>query len=230
MKNNPPKVYIVVPAYNEEEVIKKTISSLKNAGYHNIVVVDDCSSDETGHKATEAGATVLTHIINRGYGAALRTGIDYVRDYTDAEMVVTFDADGQHQAKDIKKFIDTLANNRYDIVLGSRFLGSTKNISIIRKLILKCGIIFTTIMSGIHLTDTHNGFRALNRKAMSRIKTCARGMEYASEIIDEIKRKKLRHTEVPVTIIYTDYSMEKGQSSFNALKIAAKILIKKILV
>jgi len=225
----PDTIYIVIPAYNEATVIQDTIRGLKDFGYHNIVVVDDCSNDKTSEKSKGVGAMVLSHSINRGYGAALRTGMEYIRAYTNASIVVTFDADGQHRPEDIKKLTTPIYRNECDIVLGSRFLGSADNISIFRKYILRLAIMFTSITSGIHLSDAHNGLRALNRNAIKRIQTYCRGMEYSSEIIDEIRRNKLRFKEVPVKILYSEYSMRKGQKTSGFIKLGFRIVFKKIL-
>ena len=222
---------IIIPAYNEGGVIEKTIRDLQNVGYLNIVVVDDCSTDNTFIQAQKTGVMVLRHLINRGQGASLRTGIEYVRENFSPEIIITFDADGQHQPKDIPKLIQPLIKNKADIVLGSRFLekDSTTNITASRKIMLKFAVLFTNIISGIKLTDTHNGFRALNKKAYQSIKITRRGMEHASEIIDEIRKRHLRFTEVPVHIIYSDYSQNKGQATGNFVKLGIKVILHKIL-
>ena len=231
MNTNKNQPYIIIPAYNESAIIKKTIQNLQNTGYHNIIVVDDCSTDNTFQKAQETGVITLKHLINRGQGASLRTGIEYVRENFSPEIIITFDADGQHQPKDIPKLTRPLINNEADIVLGSRFLekDSITNITVSRKIMLKFAVLFTNIISGIKLTDTHNGFRALSKKAYRSIKITRRGMEHASEIIDEIRKKHLRFTEVPVHIIYSDYSQNKGQATGNFVKLGIKVILHKIL-
>ncbi len=229
MSETDPKIYIVIPAYNEGKVIEQTILSLKNERYSNILVVNDGSSDKTKENAHLAGAEVIDHIINRGQGAALRTGIEYLRENSDPDIIVTFDADGQHQAKDIQKFVELISKGECDIALGSRFLAKKSNIPRLRKIILKLGVIFTRFISDIAVTDTHNGFRALGRKAIQSIEITQRGMEHASEIIDEIKKRKLSFKEVPVEVIYTEYSKIKGQKNSNFVKIGIKMILKKLL-
>ena len=224
-----PKIFIVIAAYNEEKTIAKVIDDLHNHGYQNIIVVDDGSQDKTAPIAELKGATVLKHIINRGQGAALRTGIEYALDQG-ADIIITFDADGQHQAKDIKNLIQPIINNEADIVLGSRFLGNTKsNVPFWRKLFLKAGALSFRLMFGVKVTDSHNGFRALSRKAAQAIEITSDRMEHASQIIEEIAKKRLRYKEVPVTIIYTDYSQEKGQSTLNAFKIFTKTILRRLI-
>ncbi|HAV11402.1 MAG TPA: glycosyltransferase family 2 protein [Candidatus Moranbacteria bacterium] len=227
-ENKDKKIYILIPAFNEESQIGRVISSLKERGFTNILVINDGSRDKTEQIAMEAGAEVLNHIINRGQGAALRTGIEYLRETATPDIIITFDADGQHRPEDIPALVDPILKGEADIVLGSRFLKEKSNIPPIRKLVLKAGILFTNFISRINLTDTHNGFRALGKKAIEKIKITHRGMEHASDIIDEIPKNKLRYKEVPVEIIYTDYSKMKGQKTSNFIKMGIKIIIKKI--
>jgi len=221
------KIFIVIAAYNEEKTIGNVIRDLKSHSYRNIVVVDDGSKDETAKIVRGNGALLLQHIINRGQGAALKTGIDYALK-EGADIIITFDADAQHQASDLKELIKPVANKEIDIALGSRFL-KKNNVPLIRKLFLKGGAFIIYLMYGIRLTDSHNGLRALSRKAAQTIDIKSNGMEHASEIIDEIKRKKLRYKEIPVEIKYTEYSKKHGQSSLNAFKILFKMLIKKFI-
>jgi len=226
---NNKKIYIIIPAYNEDLVIGRVIENLKQEGYPNILVVDDGSTDRTYEVSKNCEVEVLRHLINRGQGAALSTGLEYLREKYDPDVVVTFDADGQHQAKEIRDLILPIENEHYDIVLGSRFLNRKNEIPLLRKIILKAGILFTNVISNIRLTDTHNGFRALGRKALEKIKITQRGMEHASEIIENIRKKGLKFKEVPVTIMYTDYSMAKGQGSTQFAKIGAKVIFKKFI-
>lgn len=219
----------MIPAFNEARQIGNVISELKKAGYLNILVVDDGSSDMTAQEARQAGAEVLSHIINRGQGAAIRGGLEYLRENFSPEAIVTFDADGQHRAEDIKELVRPILENRCDIVLGSRFLNQKTSLPPLRRLVLKAGVVFTNFISGIKLTDTHNGLRAFGKNAYSKIRITQRKMEHASEIIDEIKKKNLRYCEIPVTIRYTDYSLAKGQRSSNCLRMGTKIILKKLI-
>lgn len=222
------KIFILIPAYNEETKIGNVILDLKTNRYNNILVVNDGSNDRTAEIARKAGAQVLNHIMNRGQGAALRTGIEYLRETYKPDIIVTFDSDGQHRVPDIEKIIDPIIKEGFDIVLGSRFLENKTNIPFLRKIILKAGIIFTNILSNINLTDTHNGLRALGPKAIHSITISHREMEHASDIINEITKNKLKYKEVPVEIIYSDYSKTKGQKNSDFIKMGIKIIIKKI--
>lgn len=220
-------IWILIPAYNEASIIGSVIHDLNYAGYENILVVNDGSKDNTQQAAETAGAEVLTLILNRGQGCALRTGLEFLKTSKKADFVVTFDGDGQHCSRDISKLLQPLFDDTTDIVLGSRFLNTENDIPRIRKIILKAGVLFTNFISNIRLTDTHNGLRALNRKALEEIEIVHRGMEHASDIIDEISIKKLRYQEIPVTILYTEYSQFKGQETSNFIKIAFRILFKR---
>lgn len=220
--------WVFIGAYNEERTVGAVIDDVKTVT-SNIVVVDDCSSDQTGTIARQHGAVVLRHILNRGKGAAIRTGTAYALVHG-ADTIVHFDADGQHHAKDIPALIAPLVRGEVDVVLGSRFLqDSITNISKTRTVLLKLGIFFTWWMSGIRLTDAHNGMRAFSRRAAEQIIITEDRFAYASELIDEIRRLKLRYAEVPVTITYTDYSRQKGQRSINAIAIGLKMIWKKLL-
>jgi len=224
-----PKIFILIPAYNEEAVIGSVILRLKEAGYGNILVVNDGSKDNTARIAESAGAEVLNHIMNRGQGSALETGIKYLRETHRPDIIITFDADGQHSVEDIARLIRPIIEENFDIVLGSRFLNKKARIPLLRKAILKAGILFTSIISRIELSDTHNGIRALGKRAINSIEIYHRGMEHASDIIDEIARNGLKYKEVPVTITYSEYSLKKGQKNLGFIKMGLKILLNKII-
>lgn len=221
------KVFIVIAAYNEEKSIVNVIHSLKKNGYKDIVVVDDGSKDKTYEICLKEKVHALRHFINRGQGAALKTGIDYAV-LQGADIIVTFDADGQHKADEIKRLKRPIEKGEVEVVLGSRFLDNKTEMPRLKRLTLKGGVLFTRIFSGINLTDTHNGFRAFSRKAAQEIEIVQDRMAHASEIIDEIAQKKIKFKEVPVTIIYSDYSKAKGQSIFNSIKIALRLLFSKL--
>lgn len=221
-------IWIVAPAFNEENKIIEVINEFKNQGYHNIIVVDDGSKDKTYRKAFSTGVTVLRHIINRGQGAALKTGISYAIEQG-AEIIVTFDSDGQHKTEDIAKLVAPVQAGSVDAALGSRFLDKKSNIPFIRKVFLKGGALIFRVLYGIKLTDSHNGLRALSRKAAQAINITQDHMEHASEIIEEISRHKLRYVEIPVTIKYTDYSLQHGQKTSNAFRILFKMLFNKLM-
>lgn len=218
--------WVIIAAYNEARVIRGVVGGVKKK-YSQVVVVDDNSDDYTITEAREAGAVVLEHLINRGQGAALKTGIAYALQQG-ADAIVTFDADGQHDPNEIAAMIEPIETGEVDVTLGSRFLKDGSNVPPLRKIALRAGITFTKIMSRIKVTDTHNGFRAMNRPAAEKIRIIQDRMAHASEILDEIVRHKLRYKEVPVTITYSYYSREKGQSTLSMFRIAFKIFVHKL--
>ena len=221
-------VFIIIPAFNEERCIEAVVRQLRSS-YENIVVVSDGSTDATTQAARRGGATVLTHVVNRGQGAALQTGIEFALK-AGAERIVTFDADGQHSPEDIAALIEPIARKECDIVLGSRFLDSNAgNIPLSRRITLRAGVAFTRLMSGMQVTDTHNGLRAFSRRAAAQINLKLDRMAHASEILDQIKASGLAYREVPVRVRYTDYSLAKGQSARGAFRIVLHYLLGKVL-
>ena len=208
------KTFIVIPAHNESASIPTVITDLKNHNYHNIIVVDDGSKDATSTLSQSSGATVITHHVNRGQGA---------------DIIVHFDADGQMRAQDITKVITPLLEGNADISFGSRFVKNTSNIPAFRKTILILGRVFMRILFKVKTKDPQSGFRALTRKAAETIEIQQRGMTHCSEILEQTHKKNLRFVEVPVQILYTDYSKKKGQSNLEALRIATKLLWSKLM-
>lgn len=220
---SPPNLWVVVPAYNEGARLGATLDELLPR-YPNVVVVDDGSRDDTHAVALSRGVWVLRHPINRGQGAALQTGIRFAL-LKGAGVIVTFDSDGQHDPADIPAIIAPVVNGTADVTLGSRFLGKTVGMPASRRIVLKLAVLFTRVVSRIRVTDTHNGFRAFSREAAQKVRIRQDRMAHASEILDEIKRRELRYEEVPVTIRYTAATLAKGQSSWNAVRIAWQFLV-----
>jgi glycosyltransferase involved in cell wall biosynthesis len=210
-------VVVVVAAYNEEAVVGDVLRELRSV-VSDIVVVDDGSSDETYRTACRLARWTLRHPVNRGQGAALQTGIAFALQQG-ARIVVTFDADGQHCPDDIPQLVAALRNNQCDIALGSRFLGSTANLPLSRQLLLRLAVLFTRTVTGLRLTDAHNGLRAFTRRAAERVDIQLDRMAHASEILDIVGRIGLPYCEVPVHVRYTEYSQRKGQRIGNAPRI-----------
>jgi glycosyltransferase involved in cell wall biosynthesis len=198
------------------------------AAFPNVVVVDDGSSDDTAVQARAGGATALTHMVNRGQGAALQTGISYAL-RRGAQYVVTFDADGQHDVADVPAMIDPIARGEVEICLGSRFLDGHSNVPRMRRIVLGMAVLFTRITSRIKLTDAHNGLRAFSRKAASMLDLKLDRMAHASEIIDQVRSSELPYREVPVRVRYTAYSIAKGQKSSAALRVAFDYIVGRVL-
>jgi glycosyltransferase involved in cell wall biosynthesis len=219
-------VWVVVPAYNEARVIAAVIAELKRDA-HRIVVVDDGSSDSTAEMAAECGAAVLRHPINLGQGAALQTGIEFAL-ACGAELIVTFDADGQHRTADVTRLIDALQAEHADFALGSRFLGSAANVPSLRRVLLRAATLFTRLTTGLALTDAHNGLRAMTRRGALRIRLRQDRMAHASEILGQIAASGLKYVEVPVTIDYSSYSRAKGQRSGDLIVILLDLFARRL--
>lgn len=218
--------WIVVPAYNEQQRLDGTLAALTRR-YANVVLVDDGSTDDTWQVAAQYPVHRLRHAINLGQGAAIGTGISYAL-LQGAEIIVTFDSDGQHDVADVESLVVPIRSGRVDVTLGSRFLGSASGIPKSRRIILKLGVLFTRLFSRIQVTDTHNGLRAFSRPAAKRIRIFENGMAHASEILDEIYRLNLRYEEVPVAVRYSGESLKKGQSSWNAIRIAGRLVLGRL--
>ena len=219
-------VWVVIAAFNEARVIARVIADVTGSGYR-AVVVDDGSIDDTARVAARAGAIVIRHSINLGQGAALQTGIDYALD-EEADYVVTFDADGQHRAQDIAVLLDALGEHGADFALGSRFLGKSIDLPPSRHMLLKAATWFTRLTTGLNLTDTHNGLRAMTRHGASRIALRQNRMAHASEILEQIAHSGLAYIEVPVTIEYSAYSLAKGQRLADSISILLDLSARRL--
>lgn len=215
--------FIVVPAYCEQAAIGAVLRELVTA-YPNVVVVDDGSRDQTFAAARAVAPFVIRHPLNRGQGAALQTGIRFALD-RGAHYIVTFDSDGQHRVEDIPRLLAPLVTNQAAVALGSRFLEPRSNVPPARRLLLRGAIFFTRLTSGLQLTDAHNGLRAFNRSAATQLEITMDRMAHASEIIDQVRRHRLRYSEVPVEIRYTDYSLAKGQRARDAVRVLWQYLV-----
>lgn len=219
-------ILAIIPAYNEGEKIGEVVCGLKNKANLplDILVVNDGSKDETASRAVEAGAIVISHAINRGQGAALKTGIDFAikKNY---QTVIFFDADGQMDPAEAYN-LNLKLNEGYDVVLGSRNIGRVIDMPLSTKMVKRLALIFTRLISGLNLTDTHNGFQAWRLSSLSLVRLDQDRMAHASQILNEISRLKLKYCEIPVTIKYTDYSKRKGQKLWNSFNILWDLLIK----
>lgn len=211
-------VVVVIPAYNEAAVIEGVIQEVRTQ-FSRVVCVDDASIDETALLAHRGGATVLRHPVNRGQGAALQTGMEWALRDTRTRAIVSFDADGQHRPADAAAMANLLLSSSVDVVLGSRFSGSTVAMPRMKRVVLKAATAYTRLSSGISVTDTHNGLRVLSRSAASRMQFSHRGMAHASEVLALISQNNLTWTEYPVEVRYTEHSLAKGQSLWNSINI-----------
>lgn len=221
------KIIGVIPAFNEAARIQATVDACLPF-VDELIVIDDGSADNTFRVAKAIpGVYAIRHTINRGQGAALRTGTNAAI-HLAADIIVHLDADGQHNPAQIPDLVDIIKNNQADVVFGSRFMGQDpEGMPRTRRILLWGGRWFNTFVQGIPrtVTDPQSGFRALNRKAALQIDFKQDRMAHASEILKIVTRSNLRWQEVPVKVIYTVDSLKKGQKNTDALKIAWQLLL-----
>lgn len=218
-------VWIVIPLFNEAEVITSVVQGIKTE-FKNVVCVDDGSSDESAVLAKTAGATVLQHPMNLGQGAALQTGFDYVVSRPEATHVVTFDADGQHRVRDAVEMAQLALTKRISVIYGSRFLDKRTKPGLKKRIVLKVAALMTRAFTGLRLTDAHNGLRVLSREALGMVQLEQNGMSHASEIVHQLAKSRLSWREYPVEVLYTEYSKKKGQSLLNSINILIDLIVR----
>ncbi|MEO0897556.1 MAG: glycosyltransferase family 2 protein [Bacteroidota bacterium] len=227
MKKPKQNIWIIVPAFNEGRVLAGVLQSLQKSPYQ-ILVVDDGSDDDSRKICHQVGVHCIRHKVNLGQGAALQTGMDFCQEIG-AEMVVHFDADGQHRVEDIDRLLAQLQLGKGDVILGSRFLTKEdkREVPFQRRMLLQMARILQFLLTGLWLSDAHNGLRALNRKALCAIKLEQSGRAHATEILQQIKEKELSYAEVPVHITYSHYSTSKGTSIWDAFQVLEDLLVKR---
>lgn len=217
--------WVLIPLFNEGQVVGSVIKDLSTR-FSQVLCVDDGSSDDSARIAREAGATVLRHPINLGQGAALQTGFDYLLQRTTAKYVITFDADGQHRLVDALEMLELARRKKLSVVFGSRFLDKRTKPGLKKRIVLKVAVLLTRVITGLRLTDAHNGLRVLSREAIGRIRLQQNGMSHATEIVHQLAVAKLSWIEHPVEVLYTDYSRKKGQSLLNSINILIDLMVR----
>lgn len=224
---NNKNIFVIVPAYNEsKEVLSAVLKKLFSTPF-SIILIDDGSKEPISNTSPER-IILVRHPVNLGQGAALQTGFAVAQN-KDADFVITYDADGQHQPSDIYNLLEPLINNEVDVTLGSRFLQKGHhNAGAIRRLMLFAARATNNLFTGLSLTDAHNGLRGLNRKALHEIVLTENRMAHATEFIYKMKTNKLRYKEVPVHILYSEYSKGKGQSFVDGFRVLFDIVLHKL--
>jgi glycosyltransferase involved in cell wall biosynthesis len=218
---------VVVPAYNEAARVATVVADLRTH-FDTVVVVDDGSADETADLARAAGARVVRHPGNLGQGAALQTGFAFALTDPAMQHVITFDSDGQHRVEDAVALLAVARETGVDVVLGSRFLTPDTAVPRARRAVLRAGIAFTRATTRLPVTDTHNGLRVLNRRAVEAIDLTLADMAHASQLLGLIARRGLTWTEAPVVIDYADETRRRGQSNVNALNIVFDLALERL--
>ena len=215
------KITIGIPAYNEEKNIASIITKLKKIT-NSIIVCDDGSSDMTSEISKNLGAIVISHKKNMGYGAAINSIFQKSKEMK-SDLLVTFDADGQHRVEDIEKVIEPIKNNNADLVIGSRFLDEKSHVPNYRKIGIKVITQVTNASIKKKLTDSQSGFRAYNQRVLSQISPSDMGMGISTEILIKSSSKGLKIMEVPITVLY-----EGGTSTHNPVSHGTSVLISTI--
>jgi len=219
-------IVAVIPAYNEAERISSVIHGAKQH-VDCIIVVDDGSSDRTSSVAAQDGALVIHHLENSGAGAATMTGIEVARALR-ADTIVTLDADEQHDPNDIPKLLRAIEEDGADIVFANRF-GQKNNIPSIRRFLNTIGNALTFLATGMWVADSQCGYKALGPKAVKEVDIRMSGYEFCTEIVREAAQHRWRITEVPVRVVYSEYTLAKGQSFAHGIRTALKILLRSFL-
>ena len=212
------KIIIGIPAYNEEKNIASLLIKLKKIS-ENIIVCNDGSNDLTGKIAKELGATVIEHERNLGYGSAIKSIFLKAREIN-ADVLVTFDADGQHRIEDINAILEPIKNNIADIVIGSRFLNNNQEIPKYREIGIKAITKLTNVTGGTKITDSQSGFRAYSKKILEKIEPKESGMGISTEILIKTQKAGFIITEVPITILY-----EGDTSTHNPISHGSSVIL-----
>jgi glycosyltransferase involved in cell wall biosynthesis len=220
-------VWVVIPVYNEQQVIASVVDDLLRT-FPNVVCVDDGSSDGSAAAIAGTGAHLVRHPINLGQGAALQTGLDYARDRAGARYFVTFDADGQHRVQDAVRMVEVARSGAADVVLGTRFTSAAiAQVPRIKRRVLKAVVAMSPAARKLGLTDAHNGLRVLTLPVARDLRITMNGMAHASEITSYLARSRWRTVEIPVDILYTEYSRAKGQSLVNGVNILFELSVRQ---
>ncbi|HCM37606.1 MAG: Glycosyl transferase family 2 [Candidatus Gottesmanbacteria bacterium GW2011_GWB1_43_11] len=224
-----PRLLLLIPAFNEAAIIGEVLDGLPRQihgmGKIDVVVIDDGSQDNTFEIAKRKKVKVFRHSLNLGLGAVLGTGFEYAVN-TGYDFVITVDADGQHQPDDVVNIAKSLLTEKSDIVIGSRSL-SKKNMPLVRRLVNFLSNTLTFLLFNVWTTDSQSGLRGFTKAALKKLKIRSQRMEVSSEIFKEIGRLHLTFVEVPITAIYTDYSLTKGQPISNAPNVFWKLLLQR---
>ncbi|RYX79364.1 glycosyltransferase family 2 protein [bacterium] len=225
------RVCVVIPAFNEAEVIGSVIRSVtqefkKTTFNADVVVVNDGSKDTTATVARAAHATVINHILNSGAGGATATGLSYAeqRNY---DIAVTMDADGQHRARDVRRGIEAILELKADLLIGSRLIDS-EGMSRVKILGNRGLSLITYILFGVSSTDSQSGLRVFSQKALRELRWKTSGYEFCSEMLWRARQRNMTIREYPIEAVYTEYSKAKGQNNWNAINIIKSLLKRRI--
>ncbi|MDD5103112.1 MAG: glycosyltransferase family 2 protein [Candidatus Peribacteraceae bacterium] len=220
------RVIAVIPAYNEAKRIAGVVEHTQQF-VDRVVVVNDGSADGTASVARQAGATVVSHQQNCGAGAATMTGIDAAR-ALQADVIVTLDADEQHDPRDIPSLLQPILADRADIIFANRFRQKNR-IPFIRRFFNAIGNLVTFATTGRWVNDSQCGFKVFGPRAAREVHIRMSGYEFCTELVREAVQHKWRIAEVPIKVLYSQYTLAKGQSFANGIRTALRILLRSFL-
>jgi polyprenyl-phospho-N-acetylgalactosaminyl synthase len=222
-----PNVVIVIPAFDEAASIAEVVRRARAAGFADVVVVDDGSADATASLARGAGARVVSHLVNRGAGAATRTGLDAAM-AMGAAAAVTLDGDGQHDPAEIAAVLAPVLAGRADIAVGARLLNRRRMPLMVRGFNQVANAV-AWLLCGRWYRDSQSGFRAWSPRAMQRIGIESNGYEFCTEISREAAQERLAVVEVPVSACYDARTIGKGQGYATGLETVFKLLVRSLM-
>lgn len=227
-------IIAVIPGYNEASRIGAVVHSVKQY-VDAVIVVDDGSTDATAQVAKQAGAIVVRHMHNCGAGAATMTGVEAAR-VRGATVVITIDADEQHDPKDIPALLAPIEEDSADVVFANRFAGRSErgdkprnNIPPVRRFFNGVGNVVSFLATGKWIADSQCGFKVFGPRAVEELSLRMSGFEFCTEIVREAVTHRWRIAQVPTKVIYSEYTLAKGQSFANGVKTAFKILLRSFL-
>lgn len=212
---------VCIPAYNEESHIENLVKLAKNH-VDSVVVCDDGSTDGTADIAKKAGAIVISHKTNRGYGAAIISLFEYARE-SNAEIMITLDGDGQHNPNEIPLLLNTITQHNVDVVIGSRFLNQNTEAPGYRKRGIKIITSAANYGADLKVSDSQSGFRVYSKNAIDAIHPTEEGMSVSTEILLKISNKGLSLAEIPITISYDGDTSEHNPVSHGVSVLANTI-------
>src|SRR3989344_7787053 len=228
------KLIFIIPAYNEEKTVAQVIRGIPSVvpgiAKKEIVVVNDGSFDGTAKVAKEAGAEVVSHIKNLGLGVVFSTGIKEAL-LRGGDLMLTIDADGQFNPKDISKLIQPIVNSEADLVLGSRFMGKSPRLTLtgIKLIGNKLMSKFISMVCGQKFFDVSCGLRAYSREALLNLNIFGK-FTYTQEVILNLSFKNLTIKEVPISAEYFPERVSYitgnlNKYIFNSLKIIFRTIL-----
>ena len=221
---NKDQILIIIPVLNESGRIGSLVRELKSHGFKYVLVIDDGSVDNSALEASREGAKVLTHLINRGAGAATETGLQYFRQQPNLKLAVTIDGDNQHAPSDIEQLVASHLSGNADLTIGDRFMSGKNIIPKTRRVYNWMADLITSVLSWNRVKDSQSGFKVWSKKAADLIRIEQDGYEFCSEVLIKAHHHRLQLENVPVKVFYPKDYNRKGQNFGVGVKTVFKLL------